>query len=105
MFSLFVDGSPHSSMDNQSRCFCTVCPWHFQSNPFRMRKEELCRSKIGFSSCSVWKDVTSDSYYSNDSNKSIFTNNSKLLFLDILLLGYCVKMFVQSLQLPTGSFS
>ena len=32
-------------------------------------------------------DLTSDSYYSNDSNKSIFTNDSKLLFLGTLLLG------------------
>ena len=37
----------------------------------------------------VPKDLTSGSYYSNDSNKSIFTNHSKLLFLGILLLGYC----------------
>ena len=43
-------------------------------------------------------DLTSDSYYSNDSNKSIFTNDSKLLFLGILLQVIVVKVITKRIK-------
>ena len=44
------------------------------------------------------KAYGSYSYYSNDSNKSIFTNDSKLLFLGIPLLVIVVKVLTKGIK-------